>query len=261
MEKWIIDNIIEFNNISNKKYQNDECYTYRIFNQFKDWYYIPSIDKFGPSKFIGYEKTTLDNYIGNGHGGKTNIILQQYFLKIEKNKYQKLYDRLFSKISLFAMKINKKLSRKIDRDDRYGGGIYVPKKCDLRKVENNILGDIDSQEIEESIPNLMGSEGKRTKVLVNKYERDPRLRAKAIEIHGLKCKACGFDFEKVYGKYGKGYIEVHHITPLSLIGDETEINPEKDMTVLCANCHRIIHRIYSNTLTLEKLKLIIRRVD
>ncbi len=179
MKKWIIDNVIEFNKISNRKYQNNECHTYTVFSQFKDWYYIPSINKFGPSKFIGYEKTTLDNYKGNGSGGKTNRILQQYFLKLEKNKYQKLYDILFSKISSFAEEIHKKLSRKIDRDDHYGGCIYVPKECNLREVENKL--GIDSHE--ELIPNLMGSEGKITKVLVNKYERNPRLRVKAIEIH------------------------------------------------------------------------------
>ena len=42
-------------------------------------------------------------------------------------------------------------------------------------------------------------------------------RKMAIKIHGNKCMACGFDFESVYGKHGKNYIEVHHVVPLSYI--------------------------------------------
>ena len=48
----------------------------------------------------------------------------------------------------------------------------------------------------------------------------------------------------IYGKAAQGYIEAHHLIPLSEIpeGQSVELNPEKHFAVLCANCHRTIHR-------------------
>ncbi|RMD59199.1 hypothetical protein D6833_11785 [Candidatus Parcubacteria bacterium] len=70
--------------------------------------------------------------------------------------------------------------------------------------------------------------------------------------------ACGFDFESVYGERGKGYIEVHHVVPISRLDGETLVDPEKDVVVLCANCHRMVHRRKDNVLSLSELKLIIQ---
>lgn len=89
---------------------------------------------------------------------------------------------------------------------------------------------------------IIEKEGKKKSVYSIKYERNPKLRKRAIEIHGIRCMICGFDFEQKYGKPGQNYIEVHHIKPLSEIGEEVEINPETDLICVCANCHRIIHR-------------------
>ena len=56
-------------------------------------------------------------------------------------------------------------------------------------------------------------------VLVNAYERNAKARAACIEYHKYSCKACGFNFEKIYGKRGVDYIQVHHVKPLSEIGE------------------------------------------
>ncbi|CAL9449900.1 hypothetical protein SUDANB146_04094 [Streptomyces sp. enrichment culture] len=77
-------------------------------------------------------------------------------------------------------------------------------------------------------------------------ERDPKLRARKIEHvrrHGLplRCEVCAFDFAQAYGELGDGYIEVHHVTPLHISGvRETKLD---DLACLCANCHRMCHRI------------------
>lgn len=58
----------------------------------------------------------------------------------------------------------------------------------------------------------------------------------------LACEVCDFDFHEVYGDIGKGFAECHHIKPLSeMISDSVETKLE-DLAILCANCHRIIHR-------------------
>lgn len=76
-----------------------------------------------------------------------------------------------------------------------------------------------------------------------KVERNRRLAVKVKKSLGLTCQACGFNFEEVYGPTGKDYIEAHHLTPLSkLKGQLVTLDPRKDFAVLCANCHRMIHR-------------------
>lgn len=43
-------------------------------------------------------------------------------------------------------------------------------------------------------------------------------------------------------KLGKDYIEVHHIKPISEIGSEYVVDPEKDLIPVCFNCHSMLHR-------------------
>ncbi|MBY0120919.1 EVE domain-containing protein [Bacillus sp. S/N-304-OC-R1] len=123
------------------------------------------------------------------------------------------------------------------------------------ELYENVKSDIESQEIEEG----NGIEGTKKSYLVNKYERVPKNRKKAIEIHGLNCYVCGFNFEEVYGERGKDFIEVHHISPLSTLEEAVEINPKTDLVPLCANCHRMIHRRKDEILTIEELREILKR--
>ena len=57
----------------------------------------------------------------------------------------------------------------------------------------------------------------------------------------LKCEGCTFEFGETYGKHGKGFIECHHTIPLSMIegSSDTSLN---DLSLVCSNCHRMIHR-------------------
>jgi 5-methylcytosine-specific restriction enzyme A len=76
-----------------------------------------------------------------------------------------------------------------------------------------------------------------------RIERNRKLAAKVKKVQGYTCKACGFNFEKQYGELGKEFIEAHHLTPLSeLSGDTVLLDPKRDFSVLCSNCHRMIHR-------------------
>lgn len=57
---------------------------------------------------------------------------------------------------------------------------------------------------------------------------------------GLACEVCGFNFAKEYGSLGDGYVECHHTVPLSTTGERT--TRIADLALVCANCHRMIHR-------------------
>jgi 5-methylcytosine-specific restriction protein A len=85
-------------------------------------------------------------------------------------------------------------------------------------------------------------------------ERNQTLSRKVKELQGYECKACGFDFESRYGEIGKGYIEAHHNVPISnLSGAKFQLDPLNDFTVLCSNCHSMIHCI-KPTPTVEEFR-------
>jgi hypothetical protein len=88
-------------------------------------------------------------------------------------------------------------------------------------------------------------------------ERDPVIvaakRAEVLRTTGkLACVVCGFNFQAVYGILGDGFCEVHHLTPLSAADGEVATRLE-DLAVVCANCHRMIHR-GQQVLSIQELK-------
>lgn len=57
----------------------------------------------------------------------------------------------------------------------------------------------------------------------------------------LACEACGFDFAAVYGPLGTGFAECHHTRPLAELPGRRSTRL-CDLAVVCANCHRMLHR-------------------
>jgi predicted HNH restriction endonuclease len=89
-------------------------------------------------------------------------------------------------------------------------------------------------------------EGRERYSLHRRLERDSKIARKAkanrlAESGALECEVCGLDFYQKYGDLGKGFIEAHHIRPVaSLCGEEkTKIS---DFSLVCSNCHRMLHR-------------------
>lgn len=84
-------------------------------------------------------------------------------------------------------------------------------------------------------------EGRKRLVVHIVRERDPKIvTAKKKASKSLACEVCGFDSEAVYGI---SYCEVHHLKPLSGLAKGTKTTL-KDLAIVCANCHRIIHSEY-----------------
>lgn len=103
-------------------------------------------------------------------------------------------------------------------------------------------------------------EGTVYQIVVNAYERNPEARLKCISYYGSVCFICGFDFGKVYGSAGEGIIHVHHLTPLSTIGAEYQVDPIKDMRPVRPNCHVVIHK-KEPPLSVEKVKEIVSQQE
>lgn len=101
-------------------------------------------------------------------------------------------------------------------------------------------------------------EGAVRQITVNNYERNSVARKKCIKHHGARCVVCGFNFEEVYGIYGRGYIHVHHLRPLAEIGQKYTIDPIDDLRPVCPNCHAMIH-VKNPPFTIEEVQAIINK--
>jgi predicted HNH restriction endonuclease len=130
----------------------------------------------------------------------------------------------------------------------YHNSLYT--RTSLKDVEKTILSDLEAIKTEEEF----FAEGSGKQRFTNYYERNAKLRAIALSYHGTSCLVCGFDFGTVYGEHGAGFIEVHHKVPVSSLKKRTKVDPRRDMAVLCANCHRMIHRKRERVLSVEELK-------
>lgn len=129
--------------------------------------------------------------------------------------------------------------------------------ADLSSDVRDSLPDID-----DDVP-VVGREGR-----ASFYEHIRRERNRAIvvkkkqwvrqETGRLRCEACGFDFEAVFGPSLAGFCEVHHTIPL---GGSTGVRTTRmeDLAILCANCHRAIHRLGPEMPTVTGLADMMRR--
>jgi 5-methylcytosine-specific restriction protein A len=91
-----------------------------------------------------------------------------------------------------------------------------------------------------------GEEGRMLFRLHRQRERNPGLvrrkkRSVLATAGRLACEACFFDFAAVYGPLGDGFAECHHRTPLAALSGVTTTRLD-DLAIVCANCHRMLHR-------------------
>lgn len=110
--------------------------------------------------------------------------------------------------------------------------------------------------------NIIIKEGNATLQTSKIYNRSSKLRDIAIEHftrnNRILCDVCCFDFEEFYGKFGKGFIEIHHQKPIFKFEDE-DITKTIDVALqnvvpICSNCHRMIHRKKEYPLDIDMLK-------
>ncbi|MGX4691569.1 HNH endonuclease [Streptomyces sp. JNUCC 63] len=112
-------------------------------------------------------------------------------------------------------------------------------------ISTGELQDLAQTDGEELDDDFSAPEGRLLLRRHRARERNRGLRKKKIDSvlrrgGTLACEACGFDFEEVYGERGAGYVECHHVVPLHEAGEgKTRLS---DLALICANCHRMIHR-------------------
>lgn len=133
-----------------------------------------------------------------------------------------------------------------------GKSIPIEIESELKKIWLARLGLIDFITPDEVLDDAI-FEGVKKTLIVNAYERNPEARNRCLEKWGYNCFVCGFHFELYYGILGKNCMHVHHLTPLSAIGEEYEIDPINELRPVCPNCHYMLHQ-ETPPLTIEQLK-------
>ena len=91
----------------------------------------------------------------------------------------------------------------------------------------------------------------RSQSLVDRKKKQVR-----AESGRLACEGCGFDFGSSYGERGLGFAECHHRVPLSKLSAKTRMRTA-DLAIVCANCHRMIHR-FEPWLTVSQVRALFR---
>jgi hypothetical protein len=91
----------------------------------------------------------------------------------------------------------------------------------------------------------------RDKKLIKNYKE----KYKSIQI----CPACNFNPQLIYDVKAIDLFEVHHVVPIGSRNEQTGYKTlEKDLILLCPNCHKFIHQLMINaspeSVTLSMLK-------
>ncbi len=147
---------------------------------------------------------------------------------------------------------------------------YVNKKKQLESIASEIKTIVKDDELRARISTIEDDdqtqndsveEGQVLYKLHKLRERDPKIvkqkKDQAVSSHGkLTCEGCLFVFEEFYGDIGRGFIECHHLTPLSSFKAATRTTLD-DLSLVCSNCHRMLHKKI-DTLSLQDLKMMIK---
>lgn len=216
------------------------------------------------NKWVGFQETVINVL--------QSKFKDDFYLVIwtDGNKENDFYKIPFRKVKHLFIEQHKTTGKYPDRwtaiiwEDQFlmhsNSQLAVDIKGDYGNL-HNCISEIEVR-INEDLADLVLEneyfEGQKKSRLSSFYERNPKLRLAAIKIHGLSCKVCGFDFKYFYGDHGSGFIEVHHLKPVSTLEASTKLSPENDMTVVCSNCHRMLHRNRDMVLTPAQLKALLR---
>jgi 5-methylcytosine-specific restriction enzyme A len=117
-------------------------------------------------------------------------------------------------------------------------------------------GGADEQSEQEELETFYEGDG-RVRIHL-RVERNRKLTSKVKKLKGCRCEACQMKFSERYGELGAEFIEAHHLVPFSqLTGNAIPLDPIADFAVLCANCHRMAHRL-DNPADIDGLRAILK---
>jgi putative restriction endonuclease len=208
-----------------------------------------------PEKLIiGYGVSVTNDPLNNW----TERIQNQFPMIEEKypnTKYAKKYPNslFFKEYNISEIEIKKE---EIKRDIDYLIEEYIQIVVGTERFEELFTQEIEFYGSTEDVV-----EGR--KKLVSHYLRErnrsliKKVKEKRLEVEGeLRCEVCGFSFVDKYGELGENFIEGHHRKPISEM-EEGEKTSMEDISLVCSNCHRMIHK-KEPAKKIEELKIIVK---
>ena len=226
------------------------------------YYKFNGEDRFLPSRYVGYKNISVVKHSEAKHseenvldGKETDKVLSSILGKKESSyKFKNLLDAFILKMygnkyssnehkhSFWTTNISLN-SSSINEDDE------LNRAC-LKELES----DSDETSIKNEQIRLLYSSTKtkkQTKYIYYKgkrYSRNSAIRKLALlRADDGKCEACRHEAPFI-DKNGEPFLEVHHIIPLSLNGEDELDN----VAALCPNCHRKMH--YGCSLSISGMK-------
>lgn len=178
-----------------------------------------------PSKYFSGINASLKKCLKEKEGKQISSILELYDIE----ELESILHRLSSaQRYVYAKRKQTKTEEGLQR--------YISYLKQRKETHNPaIIGSIMSEdEIQKT------TEGYLSEVKYFRSTRNRAIRNQCAERDHYTCRVCGFNFEKVYGERGKGFIEIHHKNPMASYEGEHEVKLE-DLIALCSNCHSMIH--------------------
>ena len=114
------------------------------------------------------------------------------------------------------------------------------------KLSRQILGQVS------------GREGEPIEYRGYRLKRDQKLRHHALDNSVGICSVCDVDYSQILEGKGVRVLQVHHKKQMSQ-QDAPRLNTIKDLAVVCANCHALIHMNAKKALSITELKTRLRR--
>ncbi len=148
-------------------------------------------------------------------------------------------------------------------------GIYDPTRETVERVSPHFCTRAVAffEDVARALPNAKEEDEQRevyprfeNRKLVASHlhrERSKLLAAECRIRDDYECQVCALRFEDAYGRLGIEFAEAHHIVPLSQLRENVRTRIE-DLTTVCANCHRMLHRMEGRRDDIKKLKAIVR---
>jgi 5-methylcytosine-specific restriction protein A len=112
--------------------------------------------------------------------------------------------------------------------------ITLDQRSSLR--QEALVTDEDLEASEGRVLSRLHSIRERSQILVRK-KKDLVMQ----RMGKLECEVCQFSYPDKYGPLGDGFMECHHLVPISQLRP-AQTTKLSDLALVCADCHRMLHR-------------------
>jgi HNH endonuclease len=138
--------------------------------------------------------------------------------------------------------VSEKIELSVKNPGKFSPKVQESEKEYIRFLNEIILRDEKKLNLEF----YAAEEGERflkSHIKIERSKKIVRLKKQSamLKLGHLSCEVCGFNFFMFYGAIGQDFCEVHHRSALHEQSSPVRTSLE-DLAILCANCHRMIHR-------------------